>query len=851
MSAAGQSLVPPEQLPAIPIPKPPPPIGLSAVLNVSDDDSEFGPDGMPRTQRSIYIDNIRSGCYRDTKTDFGWTMPGGLPSFKYCQKYFLNSHIHDSDAPTKIIKYCCRGLTCCKCFEPALMARAVAATKRGAAYVLFMAASGEYYGGKTQHFAITAPPAMWPELVDPLVLDKWLGRKFRQFIDEGVLEAVDGCVHPWRFTHKKKRRKFQPHGHALCWEHIPNEQYEPEINYNRNDRKLRDLSEFDHAFRPAIRINRQKLKVNRDIEARSRPLTDNLPRPGYDFTKIRINGKITKVSLDALRSLLAELIPENRDRRARIAGTKITLGSDEFKALAAGDPVAAGLRFSIVTVGAQRAAAIPVPPELRTNYEMFDPVSSVSNEIGLRDYLQCHVGLHPGVRDLGTGKHKKHNAPMWRHYGKVANVKIETCISNWNQAVPALIGNPKSIDKSGSIIKPAGLTPFLFPGGKPLDSVKVTAAALPHELTSLDYGKIVLEKAYKSMSGHERRRFTSLMPSFECSPEQFLARLPGMLTRAGVVLAYPAPKKNGGDLQTSAVEKPIKITPLPSDGPMSRLLRTSFQPFPVSSVSIKPGKPPPMASQSNNTPVLMDILRLQTLHISQPVPKSDYLVLLIEGRRGKSVRRCAVFVDPSVILLCPCCEKLQMAYPVNGKLPDEMPLPGIKGSDQLVVIPSHKLAYYDQKNVHYSGVPVFNHSSRTLATSGIKEVPSYYNKLELAAQIPIRNEIVYSAAKWAARHIKQDIERQAIDTGVFVKTDFKALMWTALDYMHSEPLPKDLAKLASRSLVAGVWRAYADNEALLRTGDSVIPPGFELTLAAFGNDVQAGSRSKTAKSATG
>ena len=208
-------------------------------------------------------------------------------------------------------------------------------------------------------------------------------------------------------------------------------------------------------------------------------------------------------------------------------------------------------------------------------------------------------------------------------------------------------------------------------------------------------------------------------------------------------------------------------------------------------------------------------------------------MLLLEGRRGNRVRRCAVFVDPNEILLCICHAKLQAGIFVDGKLPDKMPLPGTKGSNQLVVIPSHKVRYYDPKTDYYTGLPVFKYAGRKQVGDGIKEVPPFYDKLEPAAQVPIQNEIIFSAAKWAARRIKMDIEQQARESGVYVRVNFQDLMWTALDYMHSEPLPADLSALASKSLVAGVWSSYANNAALSNSGSVVIPDGFELTLAAF------------------
>ena len=203
---------------------------------------------------------------------------------------------------------------------------------------------------------------------------------------------------------------------------------------------------------------------------------------------------------------------------------------------------------------------------MRTIYEMHDPVRSAKNEIFLRNYLGTHIGLHPGARDLSTGKHKKHNAPIWRHYGDVANLKVETCLSNWSMAIPALIGKPKSTDKAGRVSKATGLNSFLYPGGKPLDSVKVTAAVLPHELTSLDYGKVVIDKVYQAMPGQDQRLFTSLMPSFECSPAQFVARLPGNVDAGRWCMHYclTSPLRN---LQGSYMHLGIvKTTPLPKDG---------------------------------------------------------------------------------------------------------------------------------------------------------------------------------------------------------------------------------------------------------------------------------------------
>ena len=833
VSAAGQVLEQPERPPGLagPIEPVPAPIGSSKVLDADDSLPEFGSDGMPR-KADIYNANNRNGCYRDTATNYGWEMPGGGPKSKLCGKYTTRTHIDGEVAPTKTVKHSCNCLTCCVCFPDAIMMRAVGNTKRGAGEMLFDAISGNWYPGKTSHTSIDPASGIYARLQDPLEYEKWISEQARICKEELHLVAFDFAAHPWRFSHGKRKKHFEPHVHAMFWQHIPNEQYEPETNFNRNDRKLRDLHEFGHAFNPIVRLNRQKIKINRDIEARSRPLTDNPLLSGYDSVKVRINGEITKVSLDALRSLLHEIVPENPDCTVRLDGCPVRLDSDSFKVIVAGDPVAAGLHFSIVTVGFQRKAATPLLPHMRTIYEMHDPVRSAKNEIFLRNYLGTHIGLHPGARDLSTGKHKKHNAPIWRHYGDVANLKVETCLSNWSMAIPALIGKPKSTDKAGRVSKATGLNSFLYPGGKPLDSVKVTAAVLPHELTSLDYGKVVIDKVYQAMPGQDQRLFTSLMPSFECSPAQFVARLPGMLTRAGVhaLLPYLAFKKSAGELQAPRI---VKTTPLPKDGPMSRLLRASFPQFSIPSAPIKPGKPPPSTAPANHTSLLLDILRLQTLPFLPPAQRADYLVLLLEGRLGNSVRRCAVFVDPNDILLCPCHEKLRIGIFVDGKLPDELPLPGTKGSGQLVVIPSYKVAYYDPNNDRYGGIPGFNHGSRKQVRDGIKEVPSFYDKLEPAAQVPIRNEIVYSAAKWAARQIKLDIERQSRQSDVYVKVNFQDLVWTALDYMHSEPLPADLSMLASKSLVAGVWRVYARNAALSNSGSSAIPAGFQLTLSAF------------------
>ena len=664
VSAAGQVLEPIERLPELagPIEKPAPITSVKALDETADadDSKEFGSDGMP-TKSDIYITNNRTGCYRDTATNFGWVMPGGGPKSKLCGRYTTRTHIDGEVAPTKTVKHSCDCLTCYMCFVDAIVSRAVLNTKRGAGMMLFDATSGKWYSGKTSHTSISVASGLAVRLQDPVEYEKWISEQARICKEELHLTAFDFIAHPWRFTQGKRKKHFEPHIHALWWEHVPNEQYEPETNFNRNDRKLRDLHEFGHSFNPIIRLNRQKIKVNRDIEARSRSLTDNALLSGYDSVKVRINGELTDVSLDALRSLLHEIVPENQDCTVMLDGVPVRLGSDSFKFAIAGDPVAAGLHFSIVTVGAQRKAATPLPPSMRTIYEMHDPVRTTKNEIGLRKYLGTHAGLRPGSRDLGTGKHKKHHAPMWRHYGSVANLKVESCLSNWTGAIPALIGTPKSTDKAGLVSKATGLTPFLSPGGKPLDSVKVTVAVLPHELTSLDYGKIVIDKVYQAMPVRDQGFFTSLMPSFECSPAQFVGRLPGMLTRVGVhaLQAYLAPKKSAATLQAPHT---VKTTPLPKDGPMSRLLHTSFLPFSVSSAPIKPGKPPPSTAPANHTSPLLGILRLQTLPFWPPIQRADYLVLLLEGRRGNSVRRCAVFVDPSDILLCTCHEKLGLVF---------------------------------------------------------------------------------------------------------------------------------------------------------------------------------------------